>query len=406
MARLTVAKALTLPALRGTRVLAGHDALDRIIDCATVMEVPNVAQWLRGHELLLTSLYALRHDPDRQVKLVADLARVGVSALLIKPKVFVERLPEKMLAEADGQSLPVLELPVETPYIDVLNAVMAEIFRRNSVRRYEADLVDDLLAGAITSPEELRTRAAEVGWDPSGAAVAAVLQVEPPESDPGCETVQQLCDTVVDAVRAIARLRNGIVAGSGSWVRVVFASGRLSVESLAAAARGVVLGARNSLAARRAGPAVSGAIGDPVPSVWQLPESYQAACRHLAVARRVRNSGVVADRRDLGVYALLAPARERPLNPGLVRLLEYDAKGHGQLVKTLRCYLDERGNARRAAARLFVHFKTVQYRMRRIREITGWDLSCPELRLEIEVQLRWLEMAGFGRKGATGPGAG
>jgi len=77
---------------------------------------------------------------------------------------------------------------------------------------------------------------------------------------------------------------------------------------------------------------------------------------------------------------------------GLQRLLEYDAANKAQLVPTLRCVLDEQGNLRRAAGRLFVHYKTVQYRMARIRELTGWDLSRPELRLAIEVQLRWLDL--------------
>ena len=401
MSRLTVAKCLTLPALQGTRVLAGATGLDRVIECATVMEVPNVTRWLRGNELVITSLYALREDPDEQVRLIEGLDRVGIAALLIKPKVFVERLPDRMLQEADARGLPVLELPVETPYTDVLAAVMAEVFRRSSVRRFEADLVADLLAGVIASPEELATRAAEVGWNPRGGALAAVLQIEPP---PGPTlsggALYRLCDRVVDEARAAVRADNGLVAGSGSRVRVVWAAGGDGAPARPAAARAALQSVQNDLKRRRIA-TLSVAIGPPVAGVAGLPESYRAACRYLEVSRRVWGPGRVVTPDELGVYTLLetmgasGPGGARvSLDPGIRRLLEHDAQHNGQLLKTLRCVLDEGGHLRRAANRLFVHFKTVQYRMGRIREITGWDLRNADLRLAIELQLRWLDLYG------------
>lgn len=427
MSRLTVAKSLTLPALQGTRVLAGATGLDRVIECATVMEVPNVTRWLRGNELVITSLYALREDPDEQVRLVEGLDRVGIAALLIKPKVFVERLPDRMLHEADERGLPVLELPVETPYTDVLNAVMAEVFRRSSVRRYEADLVADLLGGVIAAPEDLETRAAEVGWSPRGGALAAVVHIEsPPGPGPSSGALYRLCDRVVDDVRAAVRLENGLVAGIGSRVRVVWASGTDGAPVREAAARAALQAVQQDLARRKIA-TLSIALGPPVPGYADLPESYRAACRSLEMSRRVRGPGQLVTPEDLGIYNLLetiggaAPAAGAglgagsgpgsgagpgtgsgigsgtgaiSLDPGILRLIEHDAKHHGQLLKTLRCVLDEQGNMRRAAERLFVHFKTVQYRMGRIREITGWDLRCPDLRLTIELQLRWLDLYG------------
>ncbi len=401
MSRLTVAKALTLPALKGTRVLAGTSGLDRPIEGATVMEVPNVTRWLRGNELVITSLYALREDPDEQVRLIEGLDKVGIAALLIKPKVFVERLPDAMLHEADARGLPVLELPVETPYIDVLNSVMAEVFRRSSVRRYEADLVADLLGGVIASPEDLTARAAEVGWNPRGGALAAVLHVEPPAAAvPSGGALHRLNDLVVDEVRAAVRADNGLVAGGGSRVRVVWASGSDGTAVKLHAARAALQAVRQDLGRRKIA-TLSVAIGTPANGFAELPGSYRAACRALELCLKVRGQGHVVTPGDLGVYGLLdamnVPGAANPfssLDPGLRRLLDHDAEHHGQLIKTLRCVLDEQGNMRRAAERLYVHFKTVQYRMGRIREITGWDLGDADLRLAIELQLRWLDLYG------------
>ena len=405
MSRLTVAKCLTLPALQGTRLLAGAAGLERVIECATVMEVPNVTRWLRGNELVITSLYALRDDADEQVRLIEGLDRVGIAALLIKPKVFVERLPDRMLQEADARGLPVLELPVETPYTDVLAAVMAEVFRRSNVRRYEADLVVDLLAGVVASAEDLSVRAQEVGWNPRGGALAAVLQIEPPPGGPlGGGALYRLCDRVVDEVRAAVRADNGLVAGSGSRVRVVWAAGSDGAPARTQAARATLQSVQNDLKRRRIA-TVSVAIGPPAAGFAGLPESYWAACRCLDISRRVWGPGHLVTPGELGVYTMLetigaaGSAARVSLDPGIQRILEHDAQHNGQLLKTLRCVLDEGGHLRRAADRLFVHFKTVQYRMSRIREITGWDLRNADLRLAIELQLRWLDL--YGAPGET-----
>jgi len=404
VSRLTVAKALTLPALRGTRVLAGANGLDRIIECATVMEVPNITRWLRGNELVITSLYALRESPEEQVRLIADLDQVGIAALLIKPKVYVDRLPDRMLQEADARAMPVLELPVETPYIDVLNAVMAEVFRRSSVHRYEADMVEDLLAGVIADPAQLQARAEEVGWNPQGGAVAAVIHIDPPqERGVNGGVLSRLCDRVADEVRAAVRGGNGLVAASGSRVRVVLASGREGVPVPRSLARSLLQSVQQDLA-RRGVATLSIGIGVPVDGYAALPDSYRTACRCVDLGRRLWGPGRLVMPDDVAIYHVLeaigpgggpvtgAAPTALPLHPGLQRLLEYDAANKAQLVPTLRCVLDEQGNLRRAAGRLFVHYKTVQYRMARIRELTGWDLSRPELRLAIEVQLRWLDL--------------
>ena len=54
---------------------------------------------------------------------------------------------------------------------------------------------------------------------------------------------------------------------------------------------------------------------------------------------------------------------------------------------TLRAYL-ERGGVGEAAAALAIHRNTAAYRLRRIEELTGWDLADPDVRLALGVALR------------------
>ena len=45
------------------------------------MEVPDIAPWVKPHELLLTTGYPLRDVPGGMASLVASLDEAGVSAL-------------------------------------------------------------------------------------------------------------------------------------------------------------------------------------------------------------------------------------------------------------------------------------------------------------------------------------
>ena len=59
----------------------------------------------------------------------------------------------------------------------------------------------------------------------------------------------------------------------------------------------------------------------------------------------------------------------------LGRLLEYDEVHHAGLFETLRTFLAQSGSWTRTADELFLHVNTVRYRITRVEELTGRDLS-------------------------------
>src|SRR5437762_6488076 len=108
---LRVHEVLGAATLAGARVLAGGSGLDRVVERLNVMEVPDILPWVKPHELLLTTGYPLRHDPDALVDLVAELDARGLAAIAIKLHRYLDALPPQMLAEADWRGFPILEVP-------------------------------------------------------------------------------------------------------------------------------------------------------------------------------------------------------------------------------------------------------------------------------------------------------
>lgn len=69
-------------------------------------------------------------------------------------------------------------------------------------------------------------------------------------------------------------------------------------------------------------------------------------------------------------------------------LLDYDRQRSSDLVRTLFHYLDQGGRYEATANALIVHRNTLKYRLQRIRQITGLDLSDPETSFNLQLATR------------------
>jgi PucR family transcriptional regulator, purine catabolism regulatory protein len=109
--------------------------------------------------------------------------------------------------------------------------------------------------------------------------------------------------------------------------------------------------------------------------------------------------GRVASVEDLGSHRLLLALQEdaalEALSRGLLAPLRaYDQRQHGDLVASLRTFLEHNGNWEAAARALAVHRHTLRYRIRRVAELTGRDLDSAADRVEFWLALQAADVLG------------
>ncbi len=117
---LTVRQALEVGVLREAKVVAGHLGLDNVISFVNIMEVPEVTNWMKGGELLVTAGFALKSSAEERRKLIYDLAAKGVAAFGIKLGQYIQNIPADMVESANEMGMPLIELPRNVPYMDFL----------------------------------------------------------------------------------------------------------------------------------------------------------------------------------------------------------------------------------------------------------------------------------------------
>jgi GAF domain-containing protein len=113
-----------------------------------------------------------------------------------------------------------------------------------------------------------------------------------------------------------------------------------------------------------------------------------AIARSSGPERRVRSYLGLGAQRYL--WAISQERDPDPLELAVGRLLELDRTRGSELFRTLEAYLDRQGNARQAAAALFVHRNTLRQRLRRIGEVLGLDPTDPAVAFDLLLAVRLL----------------
>ena len=237
---------------------------------------------------------------------------------------------------------------------------------------FEADLLTELVAAGANVSEHLGQRARHAGVDLSRPWHLLLLETEgrsvPPE--------------------LIAAARRAAITGERSMSCVL--AGRLAVavseepdNVVDAKLRDLHRVARGLGAVVRVG--VSSAIADFACGLRQA----EAALRLATCGRQT--STVYHE--DLGSLRFLLNAPNQAELVALVKaqigpLAEHDRERQSDLLETLRMFLDEGGNRRRAAERCHVHMSTMKYRLRRIGELLDCDLADANVRFDLMLALK------------------
>jgi purine catabolism regulator len=261
-------------------------------------------------------------------------------------------------------------------------AVGLELMRERVVHETERRLAGNVLAAALSGrldPEEVHGRLRPFGVGESAALL--LYELEDPEA----------AEAPLEAALA--------AAGSGGLVAVTTSASRpflcAVVDGAGADAVETARATREDLA-RRTGPVrVAASRVLPVGSLRRA--FHEARCALEATAVRNGASPEVATHEDLGAFTLLLSLQDdealRAYSDGILEPIDGTEGEYGdELLRSLEAFIEHNGNWERAARDLYCHRHTLRYRIRKVEELTGRDLSRATDRIELWLALRAREL--------------
>jgi sugar diacid utilization regulator len=264
-----------------------------------------------------------------------------------------------------------------------------------------------VLAREVTDRGDIVARGAELGADLDRGAGVLVLRAAPRAAQTG-EWRDRVLTLVMRTLRSLAPGSLAASEAGESVAEVAVIVPAEDDERLARAAAGLARELDDSLSGFHLTTGRSRRCADPV-------DLYRAGSE----ARLAVNVGEAEGRamlafEDTGAYRLLLPAMsddpgelERFYAETIQPLSDYDEQYETELVATVEAYLDNDGNVAATAKQLFTHRHTIRYRLERVRELCGHDVSSTEGREKLGLGLKAMRVLGIAspRGPALEPGA-
>ena len=302
--------------------------------------------------------------------------------------------------------------PPDLAIARMVTTLLARELERSRSPEWESEevagaFVACVLGRDVTDRGDIVARAAEVGADLDRGAGVLVLRAAPRSAQTG-EWRGRVLTLALRALRSLAPGALAATEDGEAAVEIAVIVPAEDDERLARAAAGLVRELDDGLPGFHLTTGRSRRCADPV-------DLYRAGNE----ARLAVNVGEAEGRsllafEDTGAYRLLLPAMsEDPAElesfyaETVQPLAEYDEQYETELVTTVEAYLDNDGNVAATAKQLFTHRHTIRYRLERVKELCGHDVSATEGREKLGLGLKAMRVLGIAspRGPAMEPGA-
>jgi len=256
------------------------------------------------------------------------------------------------------------------------------------------EFVRSVLDRRLADPDEIATRARELGSDFDAGAGVVIARATPRAAQSGDWRARVLTLTLRDVRSGSSGALAATIGEESSEVALVLPAAE--GETIERAAVAVEDELRRSLQGFALTIGYSRHATDPGALYRAGKEAWMA----VNVAESEDRSPLAFE--ETGSYRLLLPAMtedpgelERFFDETIAPLAAYDDQYETELVSTVEAYLDNDGNVTPTAETLFTHRHTVRYRLERVRELCGHDLSSTEGREKLGLGLKAMRVLGI-----------
>jgi PucR family transcriptional regulator, purine catabolism regulatory protein len=272
-------------------------------------------------------------------------------------------------------------LCVQQAAVVIALALMRERTAQETERRLSGEVLAAALSGRLAA-DDMRDRLAPFGIG-ERAAVLVFSSDDPVAAESALEAHF--------AAAGQGALIGTQKAGRRQLVCAVVEAADADPVELATSARGALQGSNGKGGKVRA--AASRAAGSD-----RLRHSFhEARCALEATAFSNGDAPEVASYRDLGAFTLLLSVQDtealRLYCESVLGPIEgADERYAGELLRSLEAFIDRNGHWEKAASDCYCHRHTLRYRIKRIEDLTGRDLSRANDRVELWLALRAKEL--------------
>lgn len=348
-------------------LVAGRGGLDKMVTWVHLIEDISVSRFLHGYELIFTTGIA-ESRPDWILSFIQALAAQNVSGLVLNIGPYIHGVPAEVIRYCDENSFPLFTVPWEVKLVDITY----DFCHRIITSEERDNTVAQTFKNVIFFPENIRLYRPALerqGFGDQGSYRVAALQSKgrPEDVDLFRKRVRLFLQSALDRFAKKYSLFT-----VDEMIVLVFLNCEKDI------ARSVVEGVTRFVETAGEGAALCAGVSDAQTGLEGVARLYRNAESALRIA--LRGAEPVRWYADLGLYKVLLSVEDHSVleelyNDSLRPLVKYDQEHRTDYVQVLKCYLDNDASVQSVAKTTYLHRNTINYKIRRIKEILNCDLT-------------------------------
>lgn len=364
----TVKDALNLPSYRDCQLIAGKEGIHNMILYTDSMEVPDIKPWLRANLFMITTGYSLGHAPGGLKQLILDLHNAGSAGLAIKTK-FTGEISEDILVMADDLKIPLIRVPDDVPASALFMPLMNLIYNEQNIQLQSSYFFIDLMNGTISTEAEAKLRVQPMKW-PKPPLQLILFHIKNNQ-----QSYSYNEEILKKSLRNLSAELEKYVLLPNNDNMILIIPGGYKDSFLQAGCENICTYIRSQF-----GLSACAGISDPVIQYIDLYRAFSDALDAVRTGLIEQPDKRCFFIRDLRLEQALLDLKgnrklKRCFEEAFSVLKNYDARHSSSLMETLKALTKAGGSKAQAAEKLFLHRNTLIYRIKKIEELTGMNLT-------------------------------
>ena len=348
------------------KLIAGKAGLNNYVRWVHLIENADVSPFLHGNEMVFITGVGINSE-SHLMSFVEELTAKRCSALVINTGKYIKSIPESVKDFCDINSLPLFTVPWEVRLIDITYDFCHRIVTGEEIETALATALRNL----IFSPEN------ETGYKPTLERRGYYQAMD------YCIGICSIKSTLSeeDMKKAVLADMQKVLNTCGKQFSFFFQDKNLvmvcpdcneqDVRQLLSAFDSIITSRNNDIS-------ITCGISPSKQGYKAISDGYRKAVMALRVASL--HGSKCTGYSDMGIYKLLVHIKDTSVlheiyDETLGVLEEFDSTNGTDYMDTLRCYLENDSSVQEVARIMFVHRNTVNYKLRRIKEILGCELN-------------------------------
>ncbi len=368
----------------GMNLICGESNMNNLVNWVHMLEDPETASFLHGQELIFST--GIGHvNPDWLLDFAKGLVENQASGLVLNIGPYIQSVPEDLIAYCREVNFPLFTIPWKTRIVDITND-----FCRKIIKSEENEVsVASAFRNIIFFPEKIFEfgpvlERKEFNLDAGFCVVALSLQV--PSKD-----------RFSDFDKSV-RLHFAKILYNHSDRFNIFRQDKYLIIVLQSFPQDFIESAVERLneVCNFGGPEYRIRAGISVndAGIRTLPRNYKRAIALLHIAEKQGKAAV--SYRSIGLFQLLLEIEDQNVmrsffKETLGQLEAYDEENRTDYMLILKQYLENNASVQEVAKDTFVHRNTINYKIKKIKEILQCDLTYQDgLKLLLAFHIREL----------------